>query len=190
MPFIALHKDTKERIDITEIEDPRGVLKSGDYICQLCEEPLILKAGLIISPHFAHYAKCTSDYATHPESEAHRQGKKALAHYLKDYFSKYVDLQVNFEVKIPEAKRVADLLITFPMGWRIAHEVQLANITIEELQQRTDDYARAGIDTIWWLGKSADTPANRNWCIERFGICYRLNFQEADETQILHTERV
>jgi len=191
MPFIALHKDTQERIDITEIDDPRKVLKSGDCVCQLCGEPLIIKAGLIVSPHFAHYAKCTSEYAAHPESEAHRQGKKALARFLRAYFTEYVDdLQIDFEVKIPEAKRVADLVLTFPMGWRIAHEVQLANITTEELQQRTEDYARAGIDTVWWLGRSADTPANRFWCIEQLGICYHLNFRETNVARTLHTENL
>ncbi|MCK6629037.1 MAG: hypothetical protein L6R45_28140 [Anaerolineae bacterium] len=54
MPFIAINRQTGERIDITKIENPRLHLKRDDQICQLCEQPVIIKAGLITRPHFAH----------------------------------------------------------------------------------------------------------------------------------------
>lgn len=175
MPFVARHKDTKERIDITRIENPRQVLKSGDYICQLCDTPMIVKAGLIMQAHFAHTASCTSDYQSHPESQEHREAKIFLAKNLGRSFAEYTNTTIEYEVPIPEVKRIADLLVTFPMGWRIAHEVQLASITSQTLQERTDDYARAGIDVVWWLGKSANTPTNRDWSRKIFGYALCIN---------------
>lgn len=176
MPFIALHKETKDRIDITTINNPRQFLKSGDCICQLCERPMIVKAGLILRPHFAHYVDdCHTDYESHPESQDHREGKLFLASHLRETFEEYTDSTIEYEVPIPEVRRIADLLVTFPAGWRVAHEVQLASITTEKLEDRTNDYARAGIDVVWWLGKSANTPANRDWCRKTFGHAFCLN---------------
>lgn len=178
MPFIAKHKGTGERIDITEIENPRSVLHSGDCLCPFCGEPFILKAGMIITAHFAHKSACNSDWIAHPQSAEHNAGKLFLKENLPS-LPEYKDARIEFEVGIvtPSGKkRVADVLVTLPMGWQIAHEVQLASITVEELEARTNDYNEAGIDVVWWLGKSAAKPANENWCHEVFGFCVGLEF--------------
>lgn len=183
MPFIALNRQTGERIDITKIEYPRLHLKSDDLICQLCEQPVIIRAGLITRPHFAHRSLCISDYASHPESIEHLLGKELVAQGLQEEFAEYAQATIQYEVKVPEVKRVADVMATFPNGWRVAHEIQLAALTTEELQQRTEDYARAGIDVVWWLGKSADTPANQAWCTERFGFTLSLDLRAVSARQ-------
>jgi competence CoiA-like predicted nuclease len=175
MPFIALNAETRERIDITTIENPRLVLKPGECICQLCEIPMIIKAGQIMRAHFAHVAACPTDYESHPESQEHREAKVFLATHSHEAFAEYTDAKIEYEVPIPEVMRIADLLVTFPMGWRIAHEIQLASITTETLEARTNDYLQAGIDVVWWLGKSANTPANRDWCRQTFGYALSLN---------------
>ena len=72
-------------------------------------------------------------------------------------------------------RRIADVAVLFPNGWRVAHECQLAAITTQELTQRTEDYLHAGVDVIWWLGKSAATPANIAWCLEQRGFVLRLD---------------
>jgi competence CoiA-like predicted nuclease len=171
MPFVALNKTTRQRVDITKIENPRLALKSEEHVCQLCEQPMIVRAALILQPHFAHRVMCPSDYGYHPESQEHRAAKRFLAQYLRETYEEYTTAQIEFEVPIREAKRVADILVEFPMGWRIAHEIQLASITTLQLQERTSDYVRAGIDVIWWLGKAADTETNRDLCLEEVGFC-------------------
>lgn len=175
MPFIAKLISTGERVDITRIENPRQSLRAADIVCQLCGEPMIVKAGLIVRPHFAHKTQCTSDYAAHPESLEHLATKRYLADALRAGAPEYFDVPIDFEVPVPEVRRVADLMITFPTGHRIAHEVQLASITTEELQARTNDYLHAGIDVVWWLGGSADTPANREWTTLNLGAAFYLN---------------
>lgn len=178
MPFVAKRKGTGERIDITTIEHPREILRSGECLCQVCGAPLIVRAGLVRQHHFAHTARCTSDYSCHPESPAHREAKRFLATHLRAWFKEYTSPIIEYEVPIPEVKRIADLLVTFPTGWRVAHEVQLASITTEQLQERTNDYTLAGIDVVWWLGKSADTPANREWSRRIFGYALCININE------------
>lgn len=175
MPFIALQKDTKDRIDITTLDNPRLVLKSGECVCQLCGAPMTIIAGQIRVAHFRHMAACPTEYASHPESPQHREAKKFLALHLRTAYAEYTTADIEYEVPVPEVKRIADLMITFPMGWRIAHEVQLASITTEILQERTNDYLRAGVDVVWWLGNNANTPANRDWCRDTFGYVLCIN---------------
>lgn len=176
MPFIARHKVTKRRIDITAFEYPRQELKIGEYVCQFCENPMIIKAGMIKRPHFAHRSTCTSPYAANPESMEHLEAKEFLKRTLPIRFTEYKDARIEYEVPIKEVRRIADLLVIFPNEYRVVHEVQLASITVENLEKRTNDYRRAGLDVIWWLGKSASSPANRDWCMRTFGEVCTISF--------------
>ena len=160
MPFIAMNKATRKRIDITSIEHPRLELKPGEFVCQTCGASMIIKAGLIKRAHFAHASTCTSPYGSHPESPEHREAKMYLKTQLPARFEDYKEVRLEYEVPIKEVKRIVDLLAIFPNGHKVAHEIQLASITNEQLEARTKDYERAGIDVIWWLGKSANSTAN------------------------------
>lgn len=192
MPFVAKHKETGDRLDITTVENPKGTLKSGDYLCQLCSEPLIVRTehyrrGFKVNAHFAHHRDCNSQYDAHPESAEHRWAKLYLREQLRQFYSKWsTSLDIQLEVPIAmdwrARGRIADVLVSWPLGWREAHEIQLAPITIENLKDRTNDYRRAGIDVIWWLGKSADNYPNRAWCMETFGESYSIQwFETTDE---------
>jgi competence CoiA-like predicted nuclease len=177
MPFIAIDKISGNRIDILTVSNPRYTLKSSDCTCQLCGERMFIKAGPLIRPHFSHYADCKSDYKpSHAETPEHLFSKIQLRQLLKEQFENLNQIEIDYEVPIPEIRRVADVLVTFPMGWRMAHEIQLANISLEELEERTNDYLRSGIDVYWWLGKSADNFQNRSWCIDKFGFSLSISF--------------
>lgn len=178
MPFVAIDKVSGERIDIAQIENPRLVLKAGQIACQLCGADMFIKAGSIYRAHFSHYGECNTDYRYHPESSDHRKAKYELVQHLRDNFHEYTTAQFEIEVPIPEIRRVADVLVTFPMGWRVAHEIQLAAITTAELEERTRDYDSAGIDVVWWLGKSADTSLNQIWCCQTFGFSLEVTLSE------------
>lgn len=170
MPLIAKRKGTDERIDITMLDLPHEILQANEYVCQICGATLIINAGRAQRQrYFAHVAACTNTYQSHTESSAHRAAKQFLAAYLQKLFKVSPGTSVEYEVPIPETMRLADLVATFPTGWRVAHEVQLESITTEQLQQRTNAYLLAGIDVVWWLGNDADTPAHRAWSREIFG---------------------
>jgi competence protein CoiA len=176
VPFVALDVSDK-RVNILEADDLIAA-QAQKYLCPLCKSPMGLRAvrSQYFRPHFAHFAACTSPLYR-PESYEHLITKERLIHDLKTRYGSILDINIEPEVIIPEANRVADVLITFPMGWRIAHEIQLSSITVSEIQQRTDDYARCGIDTVWWLGKAGDSNAIRKWCTERFGYYLSLRFE-------------
>lgn len=140
---------------------------------------MIIKAGLIRMKHFAHKTDCSCDYDRHPESPEHLFFKDKLSRELGKEFQEYLNIPALIEYPIDEVKRIADIVFEFPNGWLVVHEVQLASITTETLAKRTEDYQNAGVDVTWWLGKSADTPANRHWMFENFGECYILDWQAA-----------
>lgn len=184
MPLIAVDADTKDRIDITRYQTPKVDLWQRRFACQVCGSAMIMKAGRYIRPHFAHKPNAVClDYKSHPESLEHLEAKAILAQNLASWFSEYTSSVPELEVPIPEVKRIADVLFTFPNGWRVAHEVQLASITTSELQARTNDYLSAGVDVVWWLGKSANSPANRNWCLEYQNVILEIHVDKTTADQ-------
>jgi len=180
MPFIALKKSSQERVDITKIKNPRQELVKDDIICQLCGTPMVIKAGVIKRPHFAHKPNtlCQTDYGYHPESPEHLAGKEFIAKILMKELTDYTNAEITYEWRCEETKRVADVAVLFRNGWIVVHECQLSSITVEELEKRTEDYLNAGIDVVWWLGKNADTNTNRSWCIDTFGECNLIDYKE------------
>lgn len=179
MGLVARNKITNELVNIFEYENPRKELVKEDLECHLCGRDLIIKAGLIRIKHFAHKpdSPCTCDYSRHRESYEHLFFKKLLSEKLGGEFSEYLDVKPKLEYPIHEVNRIADIVFEFPNGWLVAHEIQLSSITIEDLEKRTNDYRNAGVDVVWWLGKSADTENNREWLFENFGECYSLDWE-------------
>lgn len=188
MPFIALIKETGERVDITQ--DPSITLRfaPGMLVCQLCGHPMVPRSehtreGYKVRAHFRHMAKiCDSIYQSHPESREHREGKRYVATEWLPQFGRYKGAVIDYEVRIEEVRRVADVLATLTNGQKIAHEIQLAGITPRELQERSDDYAAAGIDVYWHIGKAADTEPNRQFLGDTFGDYSRIFIVVRDES--------
>lgn len=173
MPFVARVRETGERLDMTRLADPRRAMlayKPGDIICQICDEPMIPRVGMVISPHFAHRPRteCSKLYVSHPESPEHLLGKSQIADFAREEWAG-TGVRVELEVPIPEVRRIADVMAIWPDGRRIAYECQLAAITTRELAERTEDYLYAGVEVIWWLGNRAATDANREWVIRESG---------------------
>jgi competence CoiA-like predicted nuclease len=150
---------------------------------------MIVKQGLIKRWHFAHVAACPERYGSHPESIAHLLGKEEIRRYLRQ-LPEFATAQIDLEVPIHARKRIADILVTFSQGHKVAVEIQLAAITPGELAARTKDYHDDGIDVLWCLGGAAyNSPANRTWCYTECGIYLVLTYVEYDATQevVLHT---
>lgn len=177
MPFIACDS-RKERIDITLFENPRNQISNDEVFCPFCKSKMFIRGGPKVVYHFYHQAKCKNDFERHPESILHLNCKRKVAEALKAEINEYSTAKIEYEFPIVKARRIADIMAIFPNGWMIAHEIQLSYISIETLEKRTEDYLSAGIDIVWWLGKSANTETNRDWCREKFGVCYTLNLSE------------
>lgn len=176
----AKYIDTNEELDITKYDNPRESIDKNRLCCKLCNGKVSLKSGLLRAKHFFHIATCTSDFERHPESPQHNLGKEIIAKHLKEYWAEYSNTEIRFEYPIPEIKRIIDIAMIFPNGWIVAHEIQLAGITTENLEKRTNDYRNFGIDTFWWLGKTADSKANREWAIEKYGHSLSIEYELLD----------
>lgn len=171
MPFVGTLASSGERVDIMRVEHPREMFAFGDVLCPLCECALIVKDGLVRVKHFAHQARCSSPLAR-PESAAHLLGKWYIAERVSLELPRYTRAEIEYEVILPEVGRVADVLVTFEDGWRVAHECQLASITTGELHERTASYEQGGIDVIWWLGGPAATKENLTWCVWKQSVSH------------------
>lgn len=194
MPFIALDERTGLRIDVTTVANPRADLRADVHVCPVCGGRMILRAGIIRRPHFAHVPNpaepCSyAEYAARETAE-HREAKVIVRDMIAQWFAEYSTATADLEVYIPDVQharnRIADILFTFASGWRVAHEIQLAAITTAELWERTRDYWSAGIDVFWWFGRDADTPANREWSMSNYGFYLDIQIhQSADRRRLL-----
>jgi len=92
-------------------------------------------------------------------------------------------LDVQYEFRIREVGRIVDVAAVFPSGWAVGCEVQLCGTTVEQIEHRSQDYLDAGIEPVWLLGQSADTPRNRAWCAACLGYGYVLDFPDGTEGQ-------
>ena len=177
MSFIALRKDTRERVDITHYPSPKKeALGHVVLLCQECEGVLRVREGDVRVAHFAHLPGTHCEAAG--ESQEHKNGKLYVRDHLTAIFPEYAGAVFDFEYRVPEVDRIIDLLVTLPDRRRVAHEVQLASITTKTLQERTDDYAKAGIATVWWLGGNAHTETNVQWCLQHFEVAYILEYKD------------
>lgn len=170
MPFIAIEKDTKKRIDVTSFDNPKEALAGKDLMCQDedCQAPLFIRSGDFYEPHFVHYSGYEDRNCVYRESggesELHREAKeKIILSLQRSVHFKDAKIVKELIVKQNDIKRKIDIYTELG-EWRMAHEAQLSNQSIEKFKERTEDYYRFGIVPVWWLGDAALTRENRNWC--------------------------
>lgn len=85
-----------------------------------------------------------------PESLFHLQAKVQLARHIR---ARHPEVVVVLEqASNPSRERVADIMITWPDGARVAVEVQYSPLTVDEWRTRHESYAAQGITDIWLFG--------------------------------------
>lgn len=119
---------------------------TSQFICPQCENPLRLKIGNVVIPHFAHIAltTCLTSFSER-ESPAHLNGKQQLA----EYFSR-IGCEVEVEAYLPKIAQRPDLLIR-QENKRIAIEFQCSVISIEDVIKRNRGYKSIKLPSIWLL---------------------------------------
>src|SRR5699024_6579963 len=116
------------------------------FYCPVCKHKVIIKAGTVMIPHFAHHTKSKCDLEQRGEGEYHYKGKLLLYEWLK-----IQQKNVKLEAYIPKIKQRPDLLLTVK-NKQIAIEFQCATIDSRTIIQRNKGYKRANIIPIWILG--------------------------------------
>ncbi|SHG80609.1 competence protein CoiA [Ornithinibacillus halophilus] len=120
--------------------------KKTTFFCPVCQERVIIKAGMKMIPHFAHHSNSHCPSNEGGEGAYHEQGKLLLYKWLLQQ-----KMNAQLEAYIPEIRQRADILLIINQK-KIAIEYQCARIPITEIQKRNAAYKKAGITPIWILG--------------------------------------
>ncbi|ASK60797.1 hypothetical protein CFK37_00530 [Virgibacillus phasianinus] len=120
--------------------------KQDEFFCPTCEEPVLVKAGMTMIPHFAHRQRLECASNDYGEGPYHEQGKLVLYNWLR-----MQQVDVRLEPYIQEIGQRPDLYAEL-RNRKIAIEYQCARIPIELLSQRNEGYKGMGITPIWILG--------------------------------------
>lgn len=184
MPLIALDSKNGRRIDARDFDNLHAEVDREHLVCPFpdCGTPMLPVRGPYVAAHFRHRVLCKTEYrlshGAKGESSSHRQGKRHAAESVARWFSTHDGAapSIDYEVPIDEIKRIADAIVTTASGERIVVECQLAAITTAELDERTNDYARAGLTCIWYLGNQANTSGPRDWSTHHYGGVHSLQF--------------
>lgn len=177
------HRETgAEALIVDRFEDIRAWHFAGVLVCPFCDEPVVpvrehQRAGAWVQAYLRHQGTCSTGLAHHPESPEHHAAKRWIRDTIPGVYGYPVALS-DLEVRMPEINRIADVCFTLESGERIVHEAQLAAISVDELEARTNDYQSLGYAVVWHFGKSAATDTNKQWAFRRLGGCEVLTFEE------------
>ena len=119
---------------------------TSQFACPQCGNPLRLKIGKVVTPHFAHIVltDCFTSFSER-ESPTHLIGKQQLAEFFKR-----IGYKVEVEAFLPKISQRPDLLIR--KNKRLfAIEFQCSVIPTEDIERRNIGYRRIKIPTVWIL---------------------------------------
>lgn len=177
MPLTAESRDKESDqafvlIDITAYEEPRLDLVGLELRCPECKTAMHVRQPLGRIAHFAHNPHARGDTPCamqQGESIKHIYAKAEICNKLAA-LGGYAGAEIIKEHWLASISRRADVMVKFPDGGFEVHEIQLAAISVDELEARTSDYRRAGAqDVIWWFGGNADHQNNKKWAAEKLG---------------------
>lgn len=134
----AIQENSQKKVNALSVEK-----EASPFSCPECGTNVILKKGLLKTPHFAHKPPVTCDYGS-GESEEHRRCKSSIfenASLLADVDD--CEIEKSFGAVRP------DIYIKFKSGLQVAIEVQLSTLTLEKIIQRTSIYEELDIYTLW-----------------------------------------
>ncbi len=114
----------------------------GPFECSVCRGETVLRKGTVKTHHFAHKPPVLCEYGK-GESEAHRNCKQSIFEALK-----VAPGVTECELEKHFGRVVSDVF--FVLGDRkVAIEVQISNLTINRIIERTEAYSDLGIYVLW-----------------------------------------
>ncbi|WP_180954277.1 competence protein CoiA [Bacillus sp. M6-12] len=134
-------------LPVTAPSDMLQIIRKGNFFCPCCNGGLILKAGSIKIPHFAHKSNHGCNASSEPESLYHLLGKRKLFNWLLSR-----GIYAELECYLPEIRQRADILAIIG-DIKYAIEFQCSSISQAEFEKRTNSYRSAGIFPVWLLSE-------------------------------------
>ncbi|MBK8943783.1 MAG: competence protein CoiA [Ignavibacteriae bacterium] len=112
------------------------------FICPECKKDVTLKKGKIVAHHFAHKPPVNCEYGK-GETEEHRNAKLTL----------YEELKKNTSFTVCELEHslgtVRPNIYLEDNGYKIAIELQVSNLTANQLVEKTKIYFSKKIHVLW-----------------------------------------
>ena len=127
---------------------------NGPFRCPDCHKEVVLHQGSRTSPHFSHRGIQPCRF-TFGETEGHRSAKLAIYEGLRSYPG-----VTRVEMEHPFGTVRADVFAMI-RGVPVAIEVQVSNLSPEELSYRTTEYTKKGIYVLWLLPWVAKLESHR-----------------------------
>ena len=115
------------------------------FYCPCCNSEVVVKAGFIKIPHFAHKSHASCNASSEPESDYHLLAKRNLFKWFRSH-----GYQAELEGYIPNIKKRADILVRSGEK-QYAIEFQCSTISEAIFIERTVAYQSVGIIPIWIL---------------------------------------
>ncbi|GGR71516.1 hypothetical protein GCM10008959_36510 [Deinococcus seoulensis] len=161
-------------------------IKAQTWHCKFCGVPMTPRMGPLRAWYFAHQrdaSACPFEVESEKESPRHQELKHAAAEALRRHFKDDV-ASVEYEVRFPHLRRIADAVITLKDGARVAVEAQLSPLTLDLLQERTNSYVRDDIEIVWVFEERAEGDlkpgglwdACRAWLLEEGHVVLTARF--------------
>lgn len=122
--------------------------RQSDYHCPGCVQPVRLKRGAVVVPHFAHVHATDCDAFSEGESTEHLRGKQQLATWFAT--SGYT---VRLEAGLPDLHQRPDILVQRGTAQPLALEFQCSPLSVARLAARTQGYRQHGYQVLWLLGR-------------------------------------
>lgn len=132
----------------------RTASREGRLLAPCCQKPLVLRWGIRVSRHFAHYprARCPFQRWSEPESPEHVAGKVRLYEWCRHHFGR--EALVALEHPLREIAQRPDIYVQTADGRRFALEYQRSAISLKEWTERHAGYQSLSVTDIWILGEN------------------------------------
>jgi hypothetical protein len=128
-------------------------LESGrEYVCPRCLEKVVLKKGLYVAPHFAHYPETDCPRKGGGESKEHASLKVQLHNLLSPEVAR--GETPNLRIEAPFGEWISDLGFTTPRGRKVAVEVTVKNLSFDHFRAKMKAYRRMKVYPLWLFSPS------------------------------------
>jgi competence protein CoiA len=118
-------------------------LLDGPFYCPACRQELILKKGRKVVAHYAHWPNAECEYTNEGESEEHRLAKREMYQALQG-------VPGATDIRLERYLREVRPDVSFVLhGELVAIEIQLSQLSLAKIEERTKAYARRNIAVLW-----------------------------------------
>ena len=136
--LVACVQGTKSRVNAWQ-----ATRENGPFTCPACGREVILHKGAVRAHHFAHKANSNCVHGA-GETDLHRRAKTQIYQALSSIHA------LHCELEAPLTGVRADVLVRSVSTKRTyAIEVQISQLSMPEIIERTRRYAKLGVYVLW-----------------------------------------